>query len=277
MTVDRRQAELDLNAKLVLESNFRPGLGRARADLVREVVRSLASTGSLPGVRNSSQEALEPILASHYAMVSTVFGDSARTKLPSSVVATPEENAEIDAALAEIFARRATDQARIIAETDDDDAVTALGIARLEQRRLVDEGEPMMSERELALATGAIFGRKLDGRASGIVSLETQAAAEGSKLTEIDVLMGLVPFALGGSSSPADVVKEWVTQGDSRVRDHHLDVDSDQVDVTKAFTVNGQKLMYPGDTSLGATADNVVNCRCASIFDVEAVASSRQR
>jgi hypothetical protein len=32
------------------------------------------------------------------------------------------------------------------------------------------------------------------------------------------------------------------------------------------FVVDGEQLMFPGDTSMGATARNIVNCRCTCIF-----------
>lgn len=62
--------------------------------------------------------------------------------------------------------------------------------------------------------------------------------------------------------------KCWVTIGDHRTRDWHIQAGIDYGDVQKAipidepFIVNGEKLMYPGDTSLGASPNNIYNCRC---------------
>lgn len=64
--------------------------------------------------------------------------------------------------------------------------------------------------------------------------------------------------------------------GDSRVRPAHIDADSEQVPVDAPFQVGGEFLMYPGDTSLGATPGNVINCRCSAVTDVVSVATSRQ-
>jgi len=56
--------------------------------------------------------------------------------------------------------------------------------------------------------------------------------------------------------------KEWVSTTDERTRDEHSNADGQQVDMDEPFTVGGEQLMYPGDTSLGASAWNTINCRC---------------
>ena len=39
--------------------------------------------------------------------------------------------------------------------------------------------------------------------------------------------------------------------------------DGKRVGVDEAFTVGGEKLMFPGDRSHGASGWNIYNCRCA--------------
>ncbi len=69
------------------------------------------------------------------------------------------------------------------------------------------------------------------------------------------------------------LVKEWISSGDSRTRrfanrdqaDHVVmnGVVVDYNDVFMVPTVRGpEKMKHPGDTSLGASASNVINCRC---------------
>lgn len=61
--------------------------------------------------------------------------------------------------------------------------------------------------------------------------------------------------------------KEWHSILDGREREWHHDADGDIVPIDEPFEVGGELLMYPLDTSLGATADNIANCRCwASYF-----------
>lgn len=56
--------------------------------------------------------------------------------------------------------------------------------------------------------------------------------------------------------------KEWVCACDERAREWHKKADKQQVALEEAFSVGGEKLMHPGDSSHGASAKNVVCCRC---------------
>lgn len=57
--------------------------------------------------------------------------------------------------------------------------------------------------------------------------------------------------------------KEWIATADERVRDIHADADGQIVTgMDTAFAVGGEELLFPGDTSLGATGENIFNCRC---------------
>lgn len=56
--------------------------------------------------------------------------------------------------------------------------------------------------------------------------------------------------------------KEWVCACDKVSRDWHKDANGQQVSLEEPFIVGGEKLMHPGDSSLGASAKNVIHCRC---------------
>jgi len=60
--------------------------------------------------------------------------------------------------------------------------------------------------------------------------------------------------------------KQWQTQGDSKVRIAHQEADGQEVGINDFYMVMGQMLMYPGDSSMGASASNVCNCRCSSVY-----------
>jgi len=60
-----------------------------------------------------------------------------------------------------------------------------------------------------------------------------------------------------------DVVRAWDSAGDGKTRPTHVAADlQDPVPQGQPFIVGGYSLMYPGDTSLGAPAEEVINCRC---------------
>lgn len=69
-----------------------------------------------------------------------------------------------------------------------------------------------------------------------------------------------------GKKMGYDMWKRWVSAGnDGRTRDAHLQANGQEVPIDEPFKVDGEYLMYPGDISLGASAGNVINCRCVSV------------
>lgn len=59
--------------------------------------------------------------------------------------------------------------------------------------------------------------------------------------------------------------KEWVATSDDRTRPEHASADGQRVPINEPFIVGGEKLMYPGDYSLGASPWNTINCRCTVV------------
>lgn len=57
-------------------------------------------------------------------------------------------------------------------------------------------------------------------------------------------------------------IKTWRTMEDNKVRDTHQEVDGDTKPINEAFIVGDSELLYPGDDSLGASPEEICNCRC---------------
>lgn len=73
-----------------------------------------------------------------------------------------------------------------------------------------------------------------------------------------------------GSIKPSDTFKVWDSAGDSRVRHSHRAMNGQRVMIDEPFTTpNGEKLMHPGDYSLGASAGEIINCRCVIRWDLD--------
>ena len=72
-----------------------------------------------------------------------------------------------------------------------------------------------------------------------------------------------------GYARAEDIVKEWSSSGDARVRDGHRAMDGQVVGVNELFVdpVTGDRLRYPADSR--ASAASRVNCRCAMIQRVD--------
>lgn len=66
-----------------------------------------------------------------------------------------------------------------------------------------------------------------------------------------------------GAAREKDVVREWDSVGDNRVRDTHAKMDGQRVGINEAFvSPSGARLMFPHDRSLGASGDEIIQCRC---------------
>lgn len=67
--------------------------------------------------------------------------------------------------------------------------------------------------------------------------------------------------------------KTWSATGDDRTRDAHAEMDGQTVGLDEPFTTpDGYKLMYPGDTSLGAPAEHTIGCRCWVEYEIDFLA-----
>lgn len=102
------------------------------------------------------------------------------------------------------------------------------------------------------------FEDDIEGRVETIAITETQNSAEKTKQIEMAALAGSL-------DSDQTLQKQWVAILDERTRYAHAMADGQIVDVNEPFIVNNEKLMVPGDTSLGATIGNIINCRCTSV------------
>ena len=105
-----------------------------------------------------------------------------------------------------------------------------------------------------------MFQFRMGVRSVAIAATETEWSAEHTKLREVQ-------FLQGGPESNSGV-KRWDVIGDARMREHHAFAAGQVVGISEAFAVDGESLLYPGDSSLGATASNLVNCRCSAFYSV---------
>ncbi|MBK3745292.1 head morphogenesis protein [Paraburkholderia aspalathi] len=68
-----------------------------------------------------------------------------------------------------------------------------------------------------------------------------------------------------------DVTRVWKTASDERVRhDHRAMSNVEVVGLDTPFTLpDGSQMLYPGDTSLGASASQTINCRCTQFLRLD--------
>jgi hypothetical protein len=269
---ENRQVESDLRNKLKLENTFKPEIRNLFLRMSKQFSISVAKTGVAP-LASTFLADWQGLLRKHYDRVQKMFTGTVR-QLQGKFLenwSLKQEDEELDDeelatfafALQEWSNERAPESAGFITDTNQKNFDDSLN----EARKQLQEDEEPFDDRDLALVALALLRRKFNGRIEGIATLETQAAAEVTKLTEAEVSSGIAPSV----NEPLGFVvvvatKVWRTVGDSRVRDIHRKVNGQIKLITQPFEVNGQLLRHPGDTSLGATLDNTANCRCSGIY-----------
>lgn len=233
--------------------------------------------GSVPDVHARAGDALERVLLAHYRAVGEDFLGFISGQLSTDVRSTDEESAEIAVEAERAFARRAVQQAAAISRTTQKQADEGKAQAARLLRR--PDGTGATDEEVIALAVTRMAS-SLARRAAVIATYETQWAAEASKVIEVTVLLqatGIVEVK--GFQELGAATKTWRSQGDSRVRTgdfNHLAADGQRVPADQPFTVSGESLMWPGDTSMGASIGNVIRCRCSAEYDVGTIEDLRR-
>lgn len=76
--------------------------------------------------------------------------------------------------------------------------------------------------------------------------------------------------SIGKEKYGLNMWKRWVATGDERTRDDHLEMDGVEVPEDEPFILpDGSEVMFPGDSSLGADASEIINCRCTVVYFVK--------
>lgn len=111
------------------------------------------------------------------------------------------------------------------------------------------EGNDKIAERIKDLVTPTYRGRAMN-----IARTETCGAA-----------------GLGGQEAAKEtgleLEKTWNSSHDSKVRDSHDEADQQTQAMDDPYNVGDSELMFPGDTSLGAKAEEVCYCRCYETYE----------
>ena len=75
-----------------------------------------------------------------------------------------------------------------------------------------------------------------------------------------------------GNIEASDVVKKWDATGGHRTRHWHNQAERDYsegIPLDQYFIVANEQMLYPSDTSGGATGKNIINCRCRLIAEID--------
>ena len=212
---------------------------------------------------------LAEMLASHYA-------SATRSVHAGRVIRTDETLADILGPIeSQRLIGRALDQARMIMSTVDRDLVeSTVSIKSLQLTR--KDKNPFSVYIVGQLRT---VWEKLKRRVRTIANMNTQEPSESAahRFPQTGIIedSGLVDVVGNADSRREQLYVRWVTRLDERVRGapggkyassqfNHWEAHGQIVPIGTPFTVSGEQLRFPGDTTLGASVGNVINCRCGT-------------
>lgn len=73
-----------------------------------------------------------------------------------------------------------------------------------------------------------------------------------------------------GAVRESDVTRIWDDTGDERTRHSHEEMRGQTVGLNEPFTFpDGSKAMFPGDASMGAPAEETIQCRCRARMQID--------
>ena len=120
------------------------------------------------------------------------------------------------------------------------------------------------------LMTGLLKGEGIPKIASRLKNVSEKSLKDSIRIarTETTRVQNSAKMDIGKEGQRLGFVMEkvWFATTDGRVRDDHLAMNGKAVLQDEAFELpDGTKMMFPGDISLGAGANQVCNCRCTII------------
>ena len=124
---------------------------------------------------------------------------------------------------------------------------------------IMDNGLKVTEQERLSMVMDK-FSTRLENRKQTIAITETQNIFETVKNVEA------VSTAERLTRQGKNLQKRWNSKLDSHTRPAHAAAHGQRVPITGLYTVAGESLDYPGDTSHGASIGNTIRCRCSSMY-----------
>ncbi len=83
------------------------------------------------------------------------------------------------------------------------------------------------------------------------------------RIAQTETMIGMADAgALAAGTLDIGFTKQWCTSGLGNTRDSHLIMDGVTVAKDEPFELEGGRMMYPHDGSMGASAAEIINCAC---------------
>lgn len=259
-TLDRLAAQ-DLAQKLQIETAFRNDLSKLFAKVNRNFVKYYKQHGMLSPIDQNKAD-IKALLIKYYKLINRKFGYQVRTNNVKSFkkleLKQIDINKQIDREFNFYNDKHAEEQSTIISETNQRDYNELIQKVKVEAALT----GYLLTNAAVAEQVSNEFEDRYEWRVATIAATETQNVSEQTKLIEAAAVAG----AFAAVAETPNLMKRWVSVLDERTRPEHVEADGQEVIANDPFLVGSDKLMTPGDSSLGAALSNIINCRCSAVY-----------
>ena len=269
----RQHANNERRLKMSLEQVLIPQLQKLFDKFMRDFRIQFKKTATVLNAHSISPE-LNKLLTIAYKRTAAAFTENFTIfnsklavhlqELKQDAATDADNNRKIEAAILAFILATIPIQSRFILNTTNDQ------LARTIQKTVSDAEQTgeVLDVSQIADRAFESYNQILSSRIGLIATFETQNSAEEAKSQVAQQLniSTATPSTRTPIAPPPVSTKVWVAVLDSKTRSAHAFADGQERNANEPFDVMNQKLMRPGDTSLGATAANVMECRCSAIY-----------
>lgn len=267
MPSQSKLAAQQLAKKLKLEEQVKPDLRRLFKKIAKDINVIWVATNNIPSLESFKPE-LITLLRDHYRRVEKKFSKTLRMdgKGYELLLEKKQDNQEetdnsISHAIMAYILTHSVLQSQYILDTTQKELQSIVAHQAMQSAM----AEIPQSSIEMGNAIKSEFEAASTNRIDTIALTETQMAAETMKHIEAGIL------ALALLTQSEQLISTWHATLDSRTRPAHAYAHGQEVPQGIPFHVGGEQLLYPGDSSLGASLGNIINCRCSSITTVKSL------
>lgn len=277
-----KRARRNLALKLILERRFLPELTTYFNKIVRNFRILYIATGTqLPTVSFNQETKL--LIRRQYIRTSKAFSNEMRLSMAGEknieITKQAEDEGQFDPIIGAALFAYINDQVPQTATKLNQTTTKDMDDSVKEATAQIREEGGDINDASVGLLASIILKKKLDARKTTIAMTETQFIAEATKAIEaavvgsggrVDVTNVIGPTAV----ILGDITKVWasILDGNTRINGFdHVAPDGQRVKMNQPFIVSSEKLMFPGDRSLGASIGNIANCRCSALYQLRGV------
>lgn len=264
---DEKKAKSDLKIKMAAEKTFMRELNSLFNRMMKDFLVQYSASSQIMNV-DDYQNDWSALFKKHYDRVQNAFMGTVLkgVDLDEDIITKDEILTAVSQLLLEWRNETAPRQAEITNQTTSKDMYESVRRALDDSAR---DGLPM-DRRSIGLLATAYLRRKTNPRKESIAVFQTQSAAESTKNIEA-LETGRQVRERRPDVFVAKDTKSWQDMGDKKVRPSHTEAtqNNQHILIDEPFRVGDSLMMYPTDTSLGASLREIMRCRCSAIYFIK--------